>query len=60
MARQKKEGTHISFYLDSSILERLRAYADDKGQTVTLALERLLTKSLDEEGFEVGTQPKTD
>ena len=59
MARQKK-GTHISFYMDSSILERLRAYADDKGQTVTLALERLLTKSLDEEGFEVGARPNAD
>ena len=29
--------------------ERLQAYAEDKGQTMTMAVERLLTKALDAE-----------
>lgn len=42
MARQKKDGEHINLYVDRSVVQRLREYADEKGQTVTMALERIL------------------
>lgn len=43
MARQKKDGEHINLYVDRSVVQRLREYAGEKGQTVTMALERILT-----------------
>ena len=43
MARKKKDGEHINLYVDRSVVQRLREYADEKGQTVTMALERILT-----------------
>lgn len=43
MARQKKDGEHINLYIDRSVVQRLREYADEKGQTVTMALERILS-----------------
>lgn len=39
----------ISFYVDRQVMEDLRAYAEEKGQTVTLALERILRAHLDKE-----------
>ena len=42
MARQKKDGEHINLYVNRSVVQRLRKYADEKGQTVTMALERIL------------------
>ena len=49
MPRPKKDGTHISLFLDREMVERLRAYADDKGQTLTTAVERIITAKLNEE-----------
>ncbi len=49
MARAKKDGEKISFYVDRQVMEDLRAYAEEKGQTVTLALERILRAHLDKE-----------
>ena len=43
MARQKKDGEHINLYIDRSVVQRLRDYAAEKGQTVTMALERILS-----------------
>ncbi len=43
MARQKKDGEHLNLYVDRSVVQRLRDYAEVKGQTVTMALERILT-----------------
>ena len=40
MARAKKDGEKISFYVDRQVMEDLRAYAEEKGQTVTMAMER--------------------
>ena len=55
MARQKKDGEKISLYVDKEILERLRTYASEKGQTLTMALERAVKAFLDsEEGNENG------
>ena len=49
MARAKKDGEKISFYLDRQVMEDLRAYAEEKGQTVTMAMERILRAHLDGE-----------
>lgn len=49
MARPRKDGEKISLYLDKATVNRLREYAEEKGQTLTMAMERLLTKALDEE-----------
>ena len=42
MPRKKKDGRHINYYIDRLIYERLEEYADEKGQTLTMALERIL------------------
>ena len=42
MARPKKDGRHINYYTDRMIYERLEEYADEKEQTMTMALERIL------------------
>lgn len=47
MARKKKDGRHINYYIDRQIYERLEQYADDKGQQMTTAIERILKEHLD-------------
>ena len=47
MARPKKDGRHINYYIDRMIFERLEEYADEKGQTMTTALERILKQFFD-------------
>lgn len=42
MARKKKDGRFINYYIDRNIYERLERYADDKSQQMTSALERIL------------------
>ena len=42
MPRQKKDGRHINYYIDRKVYEELEAYAQEKGQTITTALERIL------------------
>ena len=49
MPRQKKDSVPICYRIEKSVHERLQAYAEDKGQTMTMAVERLLTKALDAE-----------
>ena len=48
MARAKKNGEKVSLYLDKEIMARLRAYADEKGQTLTMAMERIMKAFFDE------------
>lgn len=48
MPRAKKDGKHLNCYLDRELVKRLNAYAEEKGQTVTTALERILKKHFDE------------
>ena len=45
--RPKKDGRHINYYIDRMIYERLEEYADEKGQTMTMALERILKQFFD-------------
>ena len=40
-------GRHINYYIDRMIYERLEEYADEKGQTMTTALERILKQFFD-------------
>ena len=46
MAREKKDGRKVSFYFDAELYERLKSYAEEKGQPVTTALERMVRKEL--------------
>lgn len=48
MPRQKKDGVYINYYIEKEIKERLDRYCEDVGQTNTMAIERILTKFLDE------------
>lgn len=50
MARPKKDGQYINCYLDRKLYLRLCHYAEEKGQTKTLAIERILKQHLDEQG----------
>ena len=49
MAREKKDGVHVNLYLDRTVMEKLRKYADIKGQTLTTAIERILAERLAQE-----------
>lgn len=42
MARAKKDGVHINYYIQKDIKEMLDEYCEDVGQTNTLAVERIL------------------
>ena len=44
----KKDEQHLNCYVGRELCERLKAYADDKGQTLTTALERILKKYFEE------------
>jgi len=47
MAKPRKNAKNISFYMDAEIVDRLHEYAEDKGQTLTMATERILKDALD-------------
>ena len=49
MARPKKDGEKVSLFLDKRTMERLRAYAEIKGQSLTTAMERAINGFLDAE-----------
>ena len=48
MPRQKKDGVYINYYIEKEVKERLDRYCEEVGQTNTTAIERILTKFLDE------------
>ena len=48
MSRAKKDGKFVNFYLDRELCEKLNAYAEYKGQTMTTALERILKTYFEE------------
>lgn len=52
MARAKKDGRFVNFYLDRELCEKLTAYAEEKGQTVTTALERILKTYFEEHAIQ--------
>ena len=56
MARKKKDGRFINYYIDRGIYERLERYAEDKAQPVTAALEHILEVHLDRYEAELARQ----
>ena len=52
MARQKKDGRSVNFYIDRTIMERVEKYAEENGQTLTKAVERLLEQALKDKSEE--------
>lgn len=50
MAKPKKDGRNFNCFLDRNLFNRFSFYADQKGQTMTLALERILKEYLDAHG----------
>ena len=46
MAMQKKDGRSVNFYLDRTIMEKVEKHAEENGQTLTKAVERLLQIAL--------------
>lgn len=53
MARQKKDGRSVNFYIDRTIMEKVEIYAEENGHTLTKAVERLLEKALIDEDKEM-------
>ncbi len=47
MARAKKDGVHINYYIQKDIKKMLDEYCEDVGQTNTLAVERILKSYLE-------------
>lgn len=47
MPRPRKNGKNISFYMDAEIVDRFHDYAEFKGQSLTVAAERIFQEALD-------------
>lgn len=47
MPRPKKDGKYLNVNIDREIYDRLEQYADELGQTKTVAIERILKQHLD-------------
>lgn len=56
MARQKKDGRSVSFYLDRTIMEKVEKHAKENGQTLTMAVERLVQKGLEDKAKETASE----
>ena len=50
MGKPRKDGQRFNMVMDRTLYNRLAFYADEKGQTMTLAIERFLKQCLDEAG----------
>lgn len=46
MPREKKDGKFINYYIKREIYEELKKYSEEKGQTMTMAIERILKEYL--------------
>lgn len=61
MAKPKKDGQFINFYLDRSLYNRLTYYAEERGQTKTVAVERILKQVFDREGIpDLSSKPSAE
>ena len=56
MARPKKDGSYVNFYIDRKLVDELRDYAEEKGQTMTMALERILKEYFEQKKEEPNTK----
>ena len=52
MPRPKKDGEKVSLFLDRELMKRLREEAEQKGQSLTVALERAIKEHLDTQSKE--------
>ena len=50
VGKPKKDGQRFNIIMDRNQYNRLSLYAEEKGQTKTLAVERIIKKFLDDEG----------
>lgn len=48
MPREKKDGRYINYKIRRDLYERLEQYAEEKGQSKTVAIERILEAHLNE------------
>ncbi len=53
MPRPVKNHKNINVSLSTPVYERFRAYAEEKGQTYTVAMERIIEDHLNRQGFEM-------
>lgn len=64
MARQKKDGVNINYFIRRDVKEKLDAYCEDVGQTATMAIERILdeylTKYMDDKEKVLENEDKAD
>ena len=47
MPRAKKDGVNINYFIRKDVKEKLDAYCEEKGQTATMAIERILEEHFD-------------
>ena len=47
MEKEKKDGRHLNLYIERTVIEQLEQYCEEVGQTKTVAIERILTRYLD-------------
>ena len=50
MPRPKKDGKYINYYIERELYEKLRDLAEERGQTMTTAIERILKDYFDQHG----------
>lgn len=60
MPRPVKNHKNVNVSLSTPLYERFRAYAEEKGQTYTVAMERIIKDHLDRQGFEVESGQKKE
>ena len=48
MARAKKDGISINYFINSELKEKLDAYCEEVGQTRTIVIERALERTFRE------------
>lgn len=60
MSRQKKDGHYLNCYLDAQVYDTLCRYAEEAGQTKTLALERILRQFFETNGFSAEQPERKD
>ena len=48
MPREKKDGRYINYKIRRDLYERLEQYAEEKGHSKTVAIERILEAHLNE------------
>lgn len=48
MARAKKDGRYINYYIEKEVVDKLDQYCDETGLTKTVAIERILGKYFEE------------